>query len=453
MSVVEEEDIVVVLPAYDFDSAVQSEILSCLMFDGDFLRRTDTLIKAQYFENDIERIYADITITYYKKYSDAPSGTVWKELIKDAIITGRFRSDQKVDAINKLIELNKITVVSRAWLLDSIATFAKHQAVVAALIDASKQIFKTTDTDRFHKAEKVMIDAFSVALVTNDEDYDYWFKIDERTADRKDIVAGGKPKTGVTTGIAELDALLPMHQGWGRQEFTAFMAGPKASKSFMLYASAGAAVRAGHNTLIVTLENSKKVVASRLDAFFSGVGLSEEFKSPFAMEMGVKSANTADVGKLRIREAPAQTFKPSDLRRMIDDYRTKGIVFDLVVIDYTDLMVPDHSTNNAIENSKSVVIGVRQVGRENNYATLTAFQTNREGHKSATLRAEHVAEDFNKIRTADLVLGINRTDEERADGKARITIVAARNSEDGMTLFVKQDLNKGLAISEVESVE
>jgi replicative DNA helicase len=441
-------------PSYEFDAEVQTEILSCLMFDSDFSRRTEGLIKPAYFENDIERVYVDIALAHFAKYQESPSGSVWVELVKEAFATGRFRSDQKKDAVTKLSECSKLVVRSRAWLMDSIATFAKQQAVIQGILDASRAVFKTTDPERFEKAEKVMSGAFSVALHVEDEDYDYFAKIEERTAERKEVLAGGRPKTGVTTGVEELDSLLTRHQGWGRQELSAIIAGSKASKSFFLYFAAAQAVKAGKNALIVTLENSKAVVSSRLDAFFSGVGLSEEFKTPFAMETGVKAAAKA-VGKgtLRIREAPAYSFRPGDLRRMLDEYKTKGVTFDLIVIDYTDIMAPDHRTDNTIENSKSVLICVRQIAREENAALLTAFQTNREGHKSATVKAEHVAEDFNRVRTADLVLGFNRTEEEKSESKLRITFVAARNSPDGFVLFCRQDLDKGKAIAEVESVE
>lgn len=439
--------------AYEFDETTQTEIASCIMFDSEFARRTQGLVKPHYFGNEIEAIYVDLATRHFDKYGEAPSGTVWKELIKDAITTGRFRSDQRVDAVHKLAECAKLTVRSRGWLMDAIAEFAKQQAVVAAMTEAVNAVFKTTDPERFRKAETVLSDAFTIALKTEDEDYDYFERIEERTEERKEIMAGGRPKTGVTTGVEELDALL-YHQGWGRQELSALMGGAKASKSFHLTFFAGMAAQAGHNVLLITLENSIKITASRLDAMMSGVGLSEEFRSPYAMEGGVRGmATRPGMGKIKIRRAPAGVFTPSGLRRMLDEYKTKGIRFDLIVIDYTDLMAPDHWTQNPIENSKAVLVGVRQVAVDENAAVLTAFQTNREGHKSAVVKADQVAEDFNKIRIADIVLGINRTEDERAEAKSRITFAAARNQPDGYTLFVVQDLDHGMAIKEVEKVE
>jgi replicative DNA helicase len=438
---------------YEFDEATQTEILACICWDQDFSRRTDGLIEPAYFENAAEQVLADIALAHFAKYAETPSNTVWIELLKENLKSGRIRSDQKIDVIEKLRETNKLTVRSRAWIMDKIAEFAQQRAIINGMLEASTALFKTSDPDRFAKVSKVMNTAFNVGLNTKDEDYDYFDRIEERTAERKDVAAGGRPKTGVTTGVKELDQILK-HQGWGRKELTAYIGGAKASKSFHLSFHAAKAVEAGHNTLFITLENSIEILATRIDAFMSNVPITDEFKSPVTMEVGVKNAGARPGrGILKLRRCPAGTFKPNDLRRLLEEYHTKGISFDLVAIDYTDIMAPNHVTNDHIQNSKSVLVDVRQIADDENLAVLTCFQTNREGHKSAVVRAEHAAEDFNKIRIADLVLGINRMDEEKANQKARITFVAARNQPDGYTLMVKQDLNLGRAISEVESVE
>jgi replicative DNA helicase len=53
-----------------------------------------------------------------------------------------------------------------------------------------------------------------------------------------------------------------------------------------------------------------------------------------------------------------------------------------------------------------------------------------------------VAEDFNKIRTADVVLSINATDAEKQSNEARIHWVASRNTEDGFSLRIRQERDK-----------
>ena len=440
--------------AYEFDDSTCTEIISCLAFDTEFLRKTDGLIVPIYFPDSLERIFAHLSIEHYRKYQEAPSASVWKELIKDAFKSKLFRDDQKIDAVNKLGEIARLTVRSRAWLMDSIADFAKQQALTNALFASAKELGNISDPSRFQKIEKTMSGAMDIALKSDDQDYDYFEKLAERTAKRLAVAAGGSPKTGVTTGVKELDDCLTLHGGWGKEELSLLMSGAKSGKSFGLSFFAANAIQAGKNVLFVTLENSIEIVSMRLDAYMSGVGISEQFTSPHAMNAGVESvAVRPNIGKLKIRRALAGTFKATDLRRILEEYKTKGIVFDLVAIDYLDIMAPVHRTDNSVENSKSIYVDVRAVAVEEKIAILSATQVNRTGHTAAVAKAEHVAEDFNRIRIADIVIAINRTEDERSEGKLRLTFAAARNIADGSTIFCKSDLDKGTLISEVESVE
>jgi replicative DNA helicase len=130
-----------------------------------------------------------------------------------------------------------------------------------------------------------------------------------------------------------------------------------------------------------------------------------------------------------------------------------AIIFDMVVVDYADIMQPDFRTNDAIENSKNIWLGLRAIAFEENLAMLTATQTNREGNKSVVAKATDVAEDFNKIRTADIVISINTTDEERAAGESRLFFAASRNQESGFTIFIKQNLAMMRFITSIIRVE
>lgn len=445
-----------ITPVYDFDATTQTEIVSCLMWDHDFLNRACDLVRPEYFEDEIERGFVRLALQHQAKYREAPSAAVWVELIKDSYKAkpSLWRDDVKPDVIAKLRDTSKMGVHSRAWLLDKIGEFAKQQEIVNALIEAASSVGKTADPDRFTKIEARMTQAFRVGVPAVEEDYDYFGRVSERTAERLDIAAGGRPKTGITTGIKELDEVLSKHQGWGRKEMSLLMGGAKSTKSFNLTSFAGAAVLAGHNVLLVTLENSREIQSDRLDAYFSEIGMSDHLKSPHGVDAKITAlAASGKAGTLRIREFPTGTFRPNDLERLIDDYKVKGITFDLVVIDYMDIMAPDRRYDQEREASKEIYTRCRGIASREGFALLSATQSNREGNKAATAMATHVSEDFNRVKLADLVISINRTEDEKKAHKARLYIAAARNVEDGITIFVKQDLNMGRAIVEVEGVE
>ena len=204
---------------------------------------------------------------------------------------------------------------------------------------------------------------------------------------------------------------------------------------------AKAASQAKFNVLYVTLEVSARIISDRLDAAISDTMMKELDRHIKDIEAKV-SAMEAKSGRLVIHEYPSGTFTPKQLRALLDRYESKGQAFDLVVVDYGDIMAPNFRANDTIENSKSIFIDLRAIAQEKNVAMLTATQTNREGYKATVAKAEHVGDDFNKIRTADLVISINITDEERSRGEARLYFAASRNQESGFTLFIKQDVSR-----------
>ncbi len=440
---------------YDFEEITQTEIVACMMWDRDFLRRTDGLIKPDYFASEVEAGFVQMVLSYHAKYRDAPDATAWRELIKEGfkVKPQIWRDDLKADVVAKLGETSRMVIRSRAFLLDRIEEFAQQQEIVNSLIESAAALSKTADPKRFAKVRERMQQAFSLRLVEDDKDYDFFERVEERTKERLDIIAGGRSKTGVTTGIPELDELLK-HGGYGRKELTLWMGGAKSTKSFNLLGAATAGVRDGKRVLFITLENSIEVQADRLDADFSDTRMSEFLKMPHSVAGAVAGmAGRPGIGRLKMREYPIGTFRPIDLERVVEEYKVKGITFDLVVIDYLDIMAPDYRFESKREGSEHICMRVRGIAQAEGFALVSAIQTNREGHKAATAHAEHAAEDFNKIRIADLVISVNRTDEEKAASKARLFLAAGRNQRDGITIFVKQDLDRGRAVSEVESVE
>jgi replicative DNA helicase len=60
-----------------------------------------------------------------------------------------------------------------------------------------------------------------------------------------------------------------------------------------------------------------------------------------------------------------------------------------------------------------------------------------------------VAEDFNKIRIADVVISINATDEEKSMKQARLFFAASRNQRSGFTVRVEQEIDRAKFIRKV----
>lgn len=439
-------------PAYDkeegrfsFDSEFQLKIAALCLRDSEFMARVDGLLKPEYFERSVEGTLVAIGLDYYSKYKRTPSKSVLATLIRDAVIGKQIRRDLVNDIKESVKKIWAEDIGEVDYVIGQVESFAQQRAWELAIIKAAEIL----DTSRdFARIKKEIEEASTVGANQGLGCYDYFENIEARTLERNDRAAGILPPKGITTGIKALDEAL-MHQGWGRRELSVIMGPAKAGKSMGLLEFSKNAALAGHNVLYVTLEVDHEVLSDRLDANLSNYMMRELTHHGRAVEDSVKRV-MARAGKLLIfRDSPG-SFKPSDLRRLINRNRAKGIIFDLIVVDYGDLMAPDYRTrDNPIEDSKNVWQGLRAIAGETGSAVLTATQTNRDGAKASVAKATDVAEDFNKIRIADIVISINRTDEEKTRNEARLHFAASRNQGDGFSLRINQDLERGRFISKV----
>lgn len=437
---------------YDFEEGMQFEILTLLIKDTEFCGAVDGLIKSEYFENESAGIIANIASKYYAKYKKAIDYTALVDVIRKAIAAKKIRKDVVADIVKIVSDSKPYIVKDREYIMDGVAEFARQRAMEEALAQAADILSKTEDEKRFEKVDALVKKANDVGLNLDSGDDNYFEGIERRTKERIEESKTGTGGGGISTGIKELDEVLS-HKGWGKKELSVWMGPPKSGKSFALIQSGGSAVLEGHNTLHITLENSRKVTEMRYDAFFSEVPISERFRSPFKMAEGVERVRDAPKrGDLRVQEYPSGQLTPRDVRRILDKYKQQGIRFDVVVVDYLDIMAPDIRSDNDLANHKSIWVDMRGIAQEFDVAMVTATQTNRTGATAVVARAVDVAESFDKIRTADLVLSLNRTDDEKAEGKARIYIAAGRNQKDSITLCVKQSLEISRAVSVVEEI-
>lgn len=433
---------------YDFDAEFQTEIVALSLRDPDFNVRANGLVKPDYFANEAEASLIALAGEHWQKYKSCPSRGQMLQLIKEAAETKRLRKDTARDALSIVLwAYGTATLAGKDFVLDHISTFARRCAVETAILSAAEDLDKL----KFDTIEKSIKKALEVGLNAAKEDYNFFELAHARAQARADLLSGKTKRTGITTGFKRIDDLL-YHGGWGRKELTIFMAPAKGGKSMTLVQFAANAVRAGNNVLYVTLEVSKEVIADRFDACFTGTEMNSLMPSAGVVQDKIESL-AKESGALRFVEFPSGSLSPGTLRRLLDQYRIEGLKFDMVCVDYADLMKPDRVFDDPRENSRLVYVDLRALAQEFELAMLTATQTNREGFKAAVGKMEHVAEDINKARTTDLMISINATDDEKARGECRLFFAASRNQKGNITVKLKGNMSKAQIAQQVTAIE
>lgn len=436
---------------FDFDSGFQTKIAALCVRDKSFLQRVEGLIEPRYFENTLEAALVNVALRYFQRYKASPADEdTLKRLVAKDIMDKIIKRELGVMVMaHARSVLFKADISDRDLVIDEVSTFARHQAVADAIVASVDHL----DKRNFAEIQKLLQKALNVGCDSDYGIYSFGDMIEGRTEERLEKAAGGGPITGISTGYKEIDKHL-YHGGWGIGELSVLMGGAKSGKSLALinFGINAAAHLHRYNVLYVTLELGSKIIAARMDANIS---------NHLMFELGVNIHDVKEkvlnwrekAGAFHIIEFPSGSMKVSDLRRIIDRKKSEGIKYDLVIVDYADLMAPDRYTDNTIENSKSVYVDLRGLAMAENVALLTATQTNREGSKASVAKATDVADDFNKVRIADILLSINKTDEESSSNIARIYWAAARNGPQGFAVTIRQNVDRMRFCTEVIGAE
>lgn len=431
---------------FKFDDAFQAKIAALCIRDTPFMQQVDGLILPEYFGSQTDACLANIAIRYFKKYKKVPADTaLYGTLIRLDITAKIIKVEMARAVVARLQELWKVDISDRDFIAEQVATFARYQAVSSEILKSVEKL----EMHDFDNISKALTKALGVGVNRDGGRYSYGDMIDVRTEERVDKAAGKLAPTGISTGYPAIDKYL-YHKGWGRRELSVLMGGAKAGKTTALIDFGVAA--AGHmhkfNVLYITLEVSAKIIAERMDANISDQAI---------MELGEHIHDVREkvtrwkerAGKFEIQEFPAGSMTVADLRRVIEKDKMSGTVYDLVIVDYADLMAPERFTESVTENSKSVYTSLRSLAMVEGFALLTATQTNREGAKAAVAKVTDIAEDFNKVRIADIIISINKTDEERSLGQARLFFAACRNQASGFSIRIEQALDRMKFVTKV----
>lgn len=433
--------------SFEFDESFQSKIASTFARDTTFAKRVKDLIEPSYFTDAGTAEFVRICKDHLVNFGNVPDGLVFLHLLKDMIANKKIRDDLVDSVKDAFAKSIRTPLNNQDFVAKEVETFAKHQAIQNAMMASIPLL----DKGQFDKIGELMRTATQVKLGDDFERYSYFGRVGDRTAKREQIATGAVTTMGITTGYPKLDQYL-YHKGWGRKELSCIMGPAKSGKSLSLGDFGKNASLAGYRVLYVSLEVAKEIISERIDAALSDTLMSELVIERDKVQNYI-SGLEASAGHFEIIDFPSGTFKVSALNRVLEDYRDDGIIFDLIIVDYADIMAPEHRSDKLQDNLRDIYIDLRALMHVWNAAGLTATQTNRDGAKAVTAKATDVGDDWNKVRTVDILIGLNATDAEKAAGEMRLFWAVSRNTADGFSIRIRQNRQKMQFLTDVIGIE
>ncbi|HFN5758093.1 TPA: DnaB-like helicase C-terminal domain-containing protein [Escherichia coli] len=405
----------------EFDDDFQNRLAAYFCRDHEFLTRAGDLVAPNQFSNAANSILVNMVSGYYRMYKSAPSSSAILDMLKRAKRDKTIREELFPDVVEAFKRILAEKLSDTTYMVDQVA-----MAIMAKV----QQIGSNEATGI----------------------YDYFAESAERYKAREYEASDDYVPNSITTGLPLLDKLL-YQKGWAKREMVLFMGFAKSGKSTAMGEFSINATLAGYNVLYLSLEVHTSILSDRFDARLSETEMSRlvERRDDVHRKLAELGA-TKGVGSLWIVERPSGSMSPADLDRMLGSMKANGMVPDMVVVDYADLMRASYDLRDDRANIRSIYTDLRALYDKHNVAGITASQTNREGGASEVATMMHAADNIEKVRIADLVITINKTEEEEAKGEARLYFAGSRNQKGGVSIRVKQNLEQMRFIERIMDV-
>lgn len=391
---------------------VEHTILSQLLLNDEYARTALPHLRSSYFEEPAEKAVFKTYVEFWNKYNVAPT----KEALRLEISNRDDISDQDFEDAIGIVDhsLNDgEEEPHEGWLIDITEQWCQDRAVHNAVMDAIAIIDGEDENRTKHAIPDILKEALSVSFNSNighdyledaESRYDYYHEELARLPfDIKllnEVTNGGVPD-------GTLNILL---------------AGTNVGKTLTMIHFASSYIQAGKNVLYITLEMSEQEIARRIDAniFSTKVNDVEKMdKSKFTK--GIHKIRAKTNGKLIIKQFPTGAAHSGHFRALIQElYMKKGFAPDVIFIDYIGICASSRvklGNTGSYFYVKAIAEELRGMGIEHECPVWSAVQATRGGYSNTDMDITDTAESFGLPATADLMLGVIRTDDLDALGQ------------------------------------
>jgi replicative DNA helicase len=385
-------------------TTIERTTLSNLVYNEPYARKVLPFIKAEYFQDQHERVVFEEIYNFIEKYNNRPT----KEALSIELDKRKDLSDEGFKKVVEIIDALSDADVDMNWLVDTTEKFCKDRAVYNAVLNGISII---EGKDKQHTPEaipSILQEALAVAFDNNvghdyvedgEERFEFYHKVEEKLAFDLDyfnkITKGGLPPK--TLNIA--------------------LAGTGVGKSLFMCHMAANTLMQGKNVLYITMEMAEERIAERIDANLMNITMEDLHNLPKKMFTDrLSKLKSKTNGKLIIKEYPTASAHSGHFRALLKELALKkSFAPDIIFIDYLNICSSARFKGNANVGSyfyiKAIAEELRGLAVETNVPIMSATQTTRGGYANSDVGLEDTSESFGLPATADLMFALISTEE------------------------------------------
>jgi replicative DNA helicase len=401
-------------------------ILRNLLYNDEYTRKVLPFIKAEYFQDNTQRIVFEEIHSFISEYNKLPT----KEIL---YIELEKRSDLNEESYKQtlgVISSLEDVPVEKNWVIDTTEKWCRDRAIYLALMESIHIADNNDDKKNRDSIPSILSDALAVSFdnhVGHDylQDYEERYESYKRKEDKIEfdleyfnkITKGGIPNK--TLNIA--------------------LAGTGVGKSLFMCHVASSVLLQGRNVLYITMEMAEEKIAERIDANLLNVNIQDIAELPkHVFETKVNNIAKKTQGTLIIKEYPTASAHAGHFKGLINELALKkSFRPDIIFIDYLNICASSRYKGNSNINSysyiKAIAEELRGLAVEFNVPICSATQTTRSGFGSSDVELTDTSESFGLPATADLMFALISTEELEELGQ--IMVKQLKNRYNDPTLY------------------
>ena len=416
----------------EFGHNFQIKSVVCLMNKPNFIEQIIDILDESHYESDSLKWIVKECKQYFNEYKKTITLDVFKVKVNE--VDNDVLKTTIVETLKEVYRYMEATDLD--FVQDKCIDFFKNQTLKNAIIKSVEILESNGD----YEAIKNLMDDAMKAGTERDLGHEYAEDIDVRYSEMaRDTVE------------TPWDVLNELTQGGlAGGELGVIVAPAGIGKTWILCALGAGAMKRGTNVVHYTLELNESYVGLRYDSVLTGLP-NQNLKYHID---DVKTAVEKVDGELVVKYFPTKTASVHTLGAHLQKLRTMGKDFDMVVVDYGDILRDTSNSREVRHALGNIYEDLRGLAGEFDVPIWTASQANRSALDEDVIEATKVAESYQKVMTADFVVSLSRKVEDKIGNTGRFHVIKNRFGPDGLTYPAKVNTNTGqVEIYEANTVD
>ena len=411
----------------DFSSdLIEKLLLKQALTDKNWINILENLYDKRWFKVQNLGIVLKLVLNYYKKYNAIPNNLIIQALAKkysEKLPESNIKIQDIQQLLNEVqnLELN----LPESVLRSNLESFIRKNAFYNSLYDNAELLDK--NPENYEKVVEKCLENFDkvqkIVFCNNDLGMDYFNENDLK----QHWEYLENPEAKIKTGWDSLDEYTSGGFLKDGKMLAVFMAQAGLGKSVFLSNLAVNFLKQNLSVVVISLEMSENVYSCRFDAHISHKNINQLKENKETAIQRIKDFYAKHPkANLYIKEYPPRSIRSHDIQCYLENLQNSGKTFDVVIIDYLNLVLPNHRSDSMYKDGLAVSEELRGLSYIFKCPFVSAVQSNSEGMNSETIGMENVAESRGIVHTVDFLAALFQKNDDRENGIINMRLLKNR---------------------------